>query len=62
MTLMGGSVLLDSWLSIVALMAFYREGKGALKENTWTFVFFLLALADMEEFLTLKSSKSMWYR
>lgn len=40
MTLMGGSVLLDSWLSIVALMAFYREGKGALKENTWTGFFY----------------------
>lgn len=34
MTLMGGSVLLDSWLSIVALIAFYGEGKGTLKENS----------------------------
>lgn len=37
MTLTGGSVLLDSWVSIVALMAFYREGKGTCK-NTADFL------------------------
>lgn len=34
MTLMGGSVLLDSWVSMVALMAFYREKTGLLWGNT----------------------------
>lgn len=32
MTLMGGSVLLDSWVSIVALMAFYG-GEGRREKN-----------------------------
>lgn len=34
MTLMGGSVLLDSWVSMVALMAFYREKTGLLWGHT----------------------------